>query len=180
MSEIVADSIKVSELIKGIAKDVVENQDNISAVAVVGIQTRGVFLAERIRKEIENLTGRNPESGILDITLYRDDINSRRILPLVKETVIPFDVSGTTVYLIDDVLFTGRTIKAALENITSFGRPASIKLAVLVDRGNRELPIQPDITGVKIQTSLNDEVIVKMNEIDGIDEIILKRENNAS
>lgn len=165
----VADNNKVSEMIEELADSIIRDSIELSNCAIVGIQTRGVYIADRICRIIKDKTGQSPESGVLDITLYRDDISSRRILPLVRETAIDFDVSSKIIFLIDDVLFTGRTIKAALDSITSFGRPQAIRLAVLVDRGNRELPIQPDYVGMILETELNDKITVKMQECDNED-----------
>jgi pyrimidine operon attenuation protein/uracil phosphoribosyltransferase len=139
--------------------------------AIIGVQTRGVELALRIKKIIEKLSGREIPFGILDITFFRDDIGTRKNLPIIKETRIDFDISGMNILLVDDVIFTGRTTKAALETLTSFGRPSRIKLFNLVDRGNRELPIQPDYAGFKISTSSNEDIRVTLKDIDEADSV---------
>lgn len=141
--------------------------------AIIGIQTRGVELANRIKKRIEELSGKKPRSGVLDITFYRDDLATRGYLPAIKETRIEFDITGMDIILVDDVIFTGRTAKAALETLTGFGRPRSIKLFVLIDRGNRELPIQPDYCGFSINTAIEDEIKVRLKDTDGIEDSVL-------
>ncbi len=144
-----------------------------SEFAVIGIQTRGVELADRIKNKIESLKGSIVENGILDITFYRDDLSTRGYLPVIKETKIEFDITGKTIILVDDVIFTGRTIKAALETLMSFGRPRAIKLFVLVDRGNRELPIHPDYCGFNIKTGIDDEIKVRLIETDKIEDSVV-------
>lgn len=141
--------------------------------AIVGVQTRGVELANRIKKRIKEISGKEPRSGILDITFFRDDLATRGYLPVIKETRIDFDINGMNVILVDDVIFTGRTTKAALETLMGFGRPKSIKLFVLVDRRNRELPIQPDYCGFTIDTEIDDEIKVHLKETDGLDDSVL-------
>ncbi len=138
---------------------------------IIGVQTGGVEIAMRLKKNIEKLSGRDIPFGILDITFYRDDIGTRKNLPLIKETRINFDISGMNILLVDDVIFTGRTTKAALETLTSFGRPSRIKLFNLVDRGNRELPIQPDYAGFKISTSANEDIKVYLKDVDETDAV---------
>jgi pyrimidine operon attenuation protein / uracil phosphoribosyltransferase len=147
--------------------------NNIDEFAIVGIQTRGVEIAKRVKSQIEKLSGKQVKSGILDITFYRDDLATRGILPVIKETRIEFNITKMTILLVDDVLFTGRTIKAAIETLMSFGRPRAIKLFVLIDRGSRELPIQPDYCGYKIETTVKDKVKVRIQETDGIEDKVL-------
>ena len=127
-------------------------------VAIVGMQTRGVEIARRLKARIESISGRKVNEGIIDITFYRDDLATKGVLPVIKETRIGFDIRNMTILLVDDVIFTGRTTKAALETLTSFGRPKAIRLFVMVDRGNRELPIQPDYCGYRIRTGIKDAV----------------------
>lgn len=164
--------------------DVIRNRDDIDRIirenadriygdirdmdnfAIVGIQTRGVELASRIKSRIESQSGRAVKSGILDITFYRDDLATRGVLPVIKETRIEFDINDMTILLVDDVIFTGRTTKAALETLTAFGRPRAIRLFVLIDRGNRELPIQPDYCGFKVTTAPADTIKVRLSPID--------------
>jgi pyrimidine operon attenuation protein/uracil phosphoribosyltransferase len=140
--------------------------------AIVGIHTRGVELADRIRKEIEKSAGREIKHGTLDISFYRDDLTTRGKLPVLKETLIEFNINKKNILIVDDVLFSGRTTKAALETLTTFGRPYSIKLFVLVDRGGRELPIQPDYCGFKIETAHDDQVKVKLSETDKVEDAV--------
>jgi pyrimidine operon attenuation protein/uracil phosphoribosyltransferase len=142
-------------------------------LAFVGIRSRGEHLAERIRSCTRELTGAEIPLGILDITLYRDDLDEVDSQPVVRKTSLPFNVKGRTLILVDDVLNTGRTARAALAQIIDFGRPKAIKLAVLVDRGNRELPIQPDIVGVDHPAGPGEDVQVRMVEEDGEDEIVV-------
>jgi len=144
------------------------HKDNL---AVIGIYNRGAYLARRIVKEIKQRIHRDVEIGFLDITLYRDDLSDISPQPIVKKTEINFDVHGKRIILVDDVLFTGRTVRAALDAVIDFGRPEKIELAVLIDRGHRELPIRPDYVGKNIPTSLSETVEVRLEEVDGIDEV---------
>jgi len=142
-------------------------------LVIVGIRKRGAILAERIAKKIEKITKTEILFGALDITLYRDDLSAIGPQPIVHRTEIPFDLTKKKVLLIDDVLYTGRTIRAALDELIDFGRPAVIKLLVLVDRNNRELPIQPDFVGKKVMVQKNEMVEVKLKESDGKEEVII-------
>jgi pyrimidine operon attenuation protein / uracil phosphoribosyltransferase len=154
----------IAEIIDRLSAQILADAGDVEKLAVVGLQTGGVELARRIRERIESLSGRKIQSGTLDITFYRDDLATRGALPSIKETTISFDISTMTILLVDDVIFTGRTTKAALETLTSFGRPKAIRLFVLVDRGNRELPIQPDYCGFKVTTDIRDNVEVILGE----------------
>lgn len=159
------------------SEKILRDTGNIDDLAIVGIQTRGVELAGRLKKRLESLSGKNIQMGVLDITFYRDDLATRGVLPAIKETRIEFNITKKTILLVDDVLFTGRTTKAALETLTSFGRPRAIKLFVLIDRGNRELPIQADYCGHRIETRLQDKVRVRLKPIDDEgDRVILSKE----
>ncbi|PKL17286.1 MAG: bifunctional pyr operon transcriptional regulator/uracil phosphoribosyltransferase PyrR [Spirochaetae bacterium HGW-Spirochaetae-5] len=158
----------ISELSETIFKDI-EDPDQF---AIVGIHTRGVELADRIRKEIEKLAGREIKHGTLDISFYRDDLTTRGKLPVLKETLIEFNINKKNILIVDDVLFSGRTTKAALETLTTFGRPFSIKLFVLVDRGGRELPIQPDYCGFKVETAHENQVKVKLSSTDKVEDAV--------
>lgn len=142
-------------------------------VALVGIQTRGAILAERIAKSIQEKTAQKPPVGAIDITLYRDDLSISGIQPIVGETHLDFEIDKKTIVLIDDVLFTGRTIRAALDEIIDFGRPTRISLVVLVDRGHRELPIEPEFAALKIQTKRNETVNLHLKEIDQKEDIVV-------
>jgi pyrimidine operon attenuation protein / uracil phosphoribosyltransferase len=140
---------------------------------LVGIAARGDDLAKRLAAEIARIEGVEVAVGALDITFYRDDIGLRSEAPEVHETRIPFDITGAAVVLVDDVLFTGRTIRAALDALVDFGRPRSIQLAVLVDRGHRELPIRPDYVGKNVPTRKDEDVIVRLTEVDGEDAVVV-------
>ena len=156
-----------------ITHQILETHSDLSRLAVVGMQTRGVFLANRIAKKISDLEGIKIQTGALDATLYRDDYRIAFKQPQVKITDIPFNINEMNVILMDDVLYTGRTVRAALDALMDFGRPRTIRLAVLVDRGNRELPIRADYVGKKITTLSNQEVSLKVHEIDGEDSLWL-------
>jgi len=142
-------------------------------VVIVGIQRRGVELADRLTALIEPRLKRPPQRGTLDITLYRDDLQAIGPRPEVHETKLPPDLNGATVVIVDDVLFTGRTVRAALDEIADFGRPRRVLLAVLVDRGGRELPIAPDVTGLAVEAQEGDRVAVKVSEVDTEDAVDL-------
>ena len=156
-----------------LAHEIIERNSGASDLAVIGIRTRGATLAERIVKKIEAIDDINVPYGVLDITLYRDDFRMRLKQPLVQATEIPFSIDEMNVILIDDVLYTGRTSRAALDALMDLGRPASVQLGVLVDRGHRELPIQPDYVGKIIPTSIGEEVRVHLNEDDNEDCVLL-------
>jgi pyrimidine operon attenuation protein/uracil phosphoribosyltransferase len=168
--KIIADSNKIQLLINKLAKDILEKNIDISEIAVVGIQTRGVYLAKRLLKELLAVKNINMEIpfGILDITLYRDDLGEMGAdIPTIKDTNIPFDITAKNIILVDDVLYTGRTIRCALDVLKDYGRPKSIQLAVLIDRGYRELPIQANFTGLSYHTK--EQVCVELSEVDGQD-----------
>lgn len=153
-----------------IAHEILEKNKGIEYIAVVGIQTRGVLIAETIADLIEKIEGHRPEVGSLDITFYRDDITTMPH-PVLKGTEINFDVTGKKIILVDDVLFTGRTIRAALDALMDIGRPELIQLAVLIDRGHRELPIRPDYVGKNVPTSKDEQVKVFIDRVDGKSEV---------
>lgn len=157
-----------------IAYQILERNPDIDNLAIIGIRTRGVNFAQRIVDEIEKIVGNAPNFGVLDITLYRDDFKSINAQPIVQSTELDFDIEGMNIVLLDDVLYTGRTIRAALDELVDFGRPASIQLGVLIDRGWREYPIRADYVGKEVSTSREQEVFVHFEEIDGKTEIILK------
>ncbi len=156
-----------------LAHEVVEKNKGAEDIVVVGIRTRGDFLAHRIAKKIEEIEGRKVNVGRLDITLYRDDLRGRLDQPQLKSTEILFDIAGKVLVLVDDVLFTGRTIRSALNALMDLGRPSTIQLLVLVDRGHRELPIKADYVGKNIPTSQKQEIKVNMAEIDEEDAVYL-------
>lgn len=157
-----------------IALQILETNHNVDKLAVVGIHTCGVFLARRVVKAIEAMNGVEVDYGSLDITLYRDDWSLITQNPVVKTTDIAFAVEGKNLVLVDDVVFTGRTIRAAMDAIMDYGRPKSIQLASLVDRGGRELPIQPDYTGLYTTVRANERIRVEMRERDGHDEVVIE------
>ena len=161
-----------------IAHEIIERNDDLGAVALVGIHTRGVPLAQRLARLIEERAGEAPEIGAVDITFYRDDIAIRPSAPVVHSTQLEFPVDGRTIVIVDDVLYTGRTIRAAIEALFDYGRPARVQLAVLVDRGHRELPIRPDYVGKNIPTSQQQRVNVRVEEIDGYDEVAIAPTND--
>jgi len=157
-----------------IAHEILEHHKGVEGVALVGIRTRGAILAQRLAKAIEAIDRHPIPVGILDITLYRDDLSRIAPNPIVHSTEIPFDVTDLHLVLVDDVLFTGRTIRAALNALNDLGRPKTIELAVLVDRGHRELPIRADYVGKNIPTSLHEHVEVRLNELDEAEEVVIE------
>ena len=167
------DEQELGRALTRIAHEIVERAKGVDGLALVGIHTRGVPIAERLAELIERFEGRRPMSGKLDITLYRDDLTEIALQPVVRKTEVPFDVSGTTIVLCDDVLYTGRTARAALDALVDMGRPAVIQYAVLVDRGHRELPIRADYVGKNVPTSRAEVVKVKLREVDGEDAVQL-------
>lgn len=169
--ERVCDGGKVAGLISAMAARIGEKRRAGGPLCLVGIRARGVPLAERLAKELTDAGGAEVAVGAVDITLYRDDLNQVRRWPVLKGTEIPFDVDGADIVLVDDVLFTGRTIRAALNAVCDLGRPSRIGLAVLVDRGHRELPIEPDVVGLTLKTNRDDRVQVRLRPIDSVDEI---------
>jgi pyrimidine operon attenuation protein/uracil phosphoribosyltransferase len=167
------DSETMSRTISRIAHEILERNKGAKELRIIGIRTRGIHIAQRIADKIEELEGIKPPLGTLDITLYRDDFRRRSDMPKVQKTEIPFSVEDKNVVLVDDVLYTGRTTRAAIDAIMDYGRPASIQLVVLVDRGHRELPIQADYVGIKVMTLKNENVEVHLKETDGVDEVIV-------
>jgi pyrimidine operon attenuation protein/uracil phosphoribosyltransferase len=169
----VMDADSISRTIHRIVNQILERNNGAVNLAIIGIRTRGVNIAERIAAEIDKLEGIRPLMGTLDISFYRDDLRRKTEWPKVKKTEIPFPVEDKKVILVDDVIYTGRTTRAAMEEVMDYGRPSSIQLAVLVDRGHRELPIQADYIGVKLNTLSTEEVRVHLKEADGEDEVLL-------
>ena len=157
--------------IRRIAHEIAERNHGLQDVVLVGMRTRGVPLAQRLAAAIQEFEGEAVPIGALDIGLYRDDIPQMVLKARIQPTEMPTDIDGKRVVLVDDVLYTGRSIRAALDALTDFGRPANIQLAVLVDRGHRELPIRPDYVGKNIPTALGEEVQVLLEETDGLDEV---------
>ena len=171
----IMDKENIGRALMRIAHEILEKNRGTEDVCIVGIRTRGVILAERLNKCIEQIEGKSLPVGILDITLYRDDLTLISTQPVVHETLINFEITDKKIVLVDDVLFTGRTVRAALDALIDFGRPASIQLAVLIDRGHRELPIRADYVGKNIPTSLDQNVKVILNESDDkTDEVVVQ------
>ncbi len=167
------DETSLNRMITRISHEIVEKVGNLDTLALIGIWTRGVHLARRISETIERVTPWDVPVGTLDISFYRDDVYGKIDQPIIKSTDIPFDVNEKTVVIIDDVLFTGRTVRAAMDAVMDYGRPKRIMLAVLIDRGHRELPIRADIVGKNVPTRGDEMVRVHMKEIDGRDEAVL-------
>jgi len=162
-----------------IAHEIVERNAGAEGLALVGIRARGVPLAERLARAVTETEGKEVPVGALDITLYRDDVGIRPDLPIVRSTEIPFAVDGLTIVLVDDVLFTGRTVRAALDALMDLGRPRRIQLAVLVDRGHRELPIRADFVGKNVPTARDEEIVVRLQETDATDEVVIAKRREA-
>lgn len=170
---IIMDSEAIRRALVRIAHEIIEKNKGVEDVVIVGIRTRGVPLAQRIAAEINAIENCEMTVGMLDITLYRDDLSTLGYNPVVHGTDINFDLSGKHVVLVDDVLYTGRTIRAALDAVIDMGRPKTIQLAVLVDRGHKELPIRADYVGKNVPTSQKETIEVVLNEIDGTDEVFI-------
>jgi pyrimidine operon attenuation protein/uracil phosphoribosyltransferase len=168
----VLNSEDIERIIKRISHEIIERNKGSENLIFIGVQKRGVPLAKRIKENIEKITNSEIKLGKLDISFYRDDLNER-VKSDVNITDIPFEIKGKDIILVDDVLFTGRTIRAAMDAIMDFGRPQTIQLVVLVDRGHRELPIRADYVGKNLPTSLNEYVEVKFSEIDGEDKVTI-------
>ncbi|ACO46797.1 bifunctional pyr operon transcriptional regulator/uracil phosphoribosyltransferase PyrR [Deinococcus deserti] len=156
-----------------IAHEIIERNKGAENLALIGIHTRGIPLAERLAAKLSELEGVDIPTGMLDITLYRDDLSEVAHQPIIRETQVPFDLGQRRVILVDDVLYTGRTVRAALDALIDLGRPVGIQLAVLVDRGHRELPIRADYVGKNLPTASSEVVKVKLHETDGVDSVEL-------
>ncbi len=163
----------INRAITRIAHEILEKNKGTENLALVGIRTRGVTLARRLQDKISEIENTQLDLGILDITLYRDDLGAGKQNPVLKDTEIPFPIDGKQIILCDDVLFTGRTIRAAIDALMDFGRPGSVQLAVLIDRGHRELPIRPDFVGKNIPTSKDMKVQVMLVENDEEDQVLI-------
>jgi len=170
----VLDTAALDRALTRIAHEILERNGGAKDLTFVGLRTRGVTLAQRLAVKIAAIDGASLPVGALDITLYRDDLDSMRGAPVVRATEIPFSIKDKTVVLVDDVLFTGRTIRAALDALIDLGRPKMIQLAILVDRGHRELPIRPDYIGKNLPTSRREAVAVRLTEHDGEDRVVIE------
>ena len=175
---IVMDADRISRALTRIAHEIVERNKSLEGLALVGIRSRGEHLARRLATALREITGQDVPTGALDITLYRDDLMRHTVgpQPLVRLTEIPFSIDDRRILLVDDVLYTGRTIRAALDALIDFGRPKVIQLVVLVDRGHRELPIKADYVGKNIPTAATESVQVRLVETDGRDDVTVERE----
>jgi pyrimidine operon attenuation protein / uracil phosphoribosyltransferase len=168
----------VQRALTRIAHEVAERNTDASAIAIIGIHRRGAFLARRLRDLLEELLDVEIPLGDLDIGFYRDDVSSRPDAPVVHASHVDFDVTARTVVIVDDVLYTGRTVRAAIEALFDYGRPDRVQLAVLADRGHRELPIRPDYVGKNLPTSASEHVYVRVRELDGVDEVAIAEDTN--
>ena len=173
--KILFDHDTITRSLKRVSHEILEKNENINDVVIVGIRTRGAYLAKRLVDFIQVFEGINVPLGELDITKYRDDLSREMKDVIVNQSNVPMKLDGKTVILVDDVLYTGRTIRAALEAVLEFGRPKNIQLAVLIDRGHRELPIRADYVGKNIPTALSEKVQVYMTEIDESDSVVLSK-----
>jgi pyrimidine operon attenuation protein / uracil phosphoribosyltransferase len=171
--KILLDAEALGRTLSRIAHEIIERNDDLTKVALIGIHTRGVPIAERLAALIEERSGEEVGLGAVDITFHRDDTVPGRVQPVVHATTLDFDLAGMTCVLVDDVLYTGRTIRAAIETLFERGRPARVQLAVLVDRGHRELPIRPDYVGKNLPTARSERIQVELEETDGADRILL-------
>jgi len=176
-SKILLDEEQVGRTLARMTHEIAEQAPDLSSLALVGIQRRGVELAARLAGLLESFYNVRPPTGAIDITFYRDDIDARAgrnyEQARVHSTDLPFDINDKTIVLVDDVLYTGRTIRAAIDALFDYGRPVAVRLAVLVDRGHRDLPIRPDFVGKNVPTSRNEDVVVRLVEMDGVDEVAI-------
>jgi len=178
---VLLDEAAIGRTLSRIAHEIIERNDQLELVALVGIHARGVPLAQRLRRLVAERANEDVALGQIDVTFHRDDVHVRRMAsprhaPVVRETALPLEVAGRTVILVDDVLYTGRTIRAAIDALFEFGRPARVQLAVLADRGHRELPIRPDYVGKNVPTARRERVQVRLVELDEVDEVVLLNE----
>ena len=171
---VLMDSEGIRRALTRISHEIVEKNKGVENIVLVGIRTRGVPIAERIAASIERIEGTKPPVGVLDITLYRDDLSTLSYQPIVHPTELPVDITGKTVVLVDDVLYTGRTIRAALDALIDMGRPKTIQLAVLIDRGHRELPIRADFVGKNVPTSSHEVVSLQLTDTDGAEKVVIR------
>lgn len=179
-AKVLMDHDQVARTLARMTHEIAEQAPELGELVFVGIQRRGVDLALRLAALVESFYGVRPPTGAIDITFYRDDLDTRSPgrkqyeRPVVHSTEIPFDLTGKTILLVDDVLFTGRSIRAAIDALFDYGRPAAVRLAVLVDRGHRDLPFRPDFVGKNVPTSRSEQVVVRLVETDGVDEVAIE------
>ena len=171
---------KINRALTRISHEILERNSGAESIVIIGILTRGAVLAKRIAATIKELEGVEVPVGFMDISLYRDDVHSKLEQPIVQRTDILFEIRDKNVILIDDVLYTGRTVRAALDQMVDFGRARTIQLAVLVDRGHKELPIRADYVGANIPTAMDDQVVVNVSELDGKDEVYVENANEKN
>jgi len=169
----VMDADSIRKAIRRIAHEIIEQNHDLSRLVIAGIPTRGKIVAQRIASHIAEIEGINPVLGVVDVSMHRDDLSTRARVSVLEETQLPLDLDGRPLVLIDDVLYTGRSCRAAMDAVASFGRPSRIQLAVLVDRGHRELPIRADFVGKNVPTSPEDRIRVRFEEIDGIADSVM-------
>lgn len=176
-ANVLMDEAAVERAIIRISHEIIEHNKGLDNIALIGIQRRGVSIAKKIRDYLESIENTKVPMGILDITFYRDDLSMLASHPVVNGTHIPFDVNGTKVILVDDVLYTGRTIRSAIENIFDMGRPSCIQLVELIDRGHRQLPFKADYVGKNVPTSESEQVDVQFADVDGVTQVLLIKED---
>lgn len=169
----IMDVHSINRAVNRIAHEIIERNQGMENVALIGIQRRGVPLAQMIARRIAAYEGQEVPVGILDITFYRDDLTLRSEHPIVNDTIIEFNMTDKVIVLVDDVIYTGRTIRAAIDAIMDYGRPKRIQLAVLIDRGHRELPINADFVGKNVPTSSTEQINVRLKDIDGVDQVVI-------
>ena len=178
MNSTLLNAKEISRAISRISHEILERNQGAGNIALVGIRTRGVALSQRLRDKIKDIENLTVDHGVLDITLYRDDLTKGLQKPALKKTEILFALENKHIVLCDDVLFTGRTIRAAIDALMDFGRPSSVQLAVLIDRGHRELPIRPDYVGKNVPTAKSKRIQVLLNEEDGEDKVVIQEHSN--
>ena len=177
-ANVLMDDAAVERAIIRISHEIIEHNKGLDGIALIGIQRRGVSIAKKIRDYLESIENVKVPMGILDITFYRDDLSMLAAHPVVNGTHIPFDINNKKIVLVDDVLYTGRTVRSAIDAIFDMGRPASIELAILIDRGHRELPFRADFIGKNVPTSKHELISVQFDEVDGHNQVLLCEEEN--
>ena len=169
----ILDAAAIQRALRRIAHEIIERNPDLKSIILAGIPSRGNEIAQRIATNIQSTRGSTVETGIVDVAMHRDDVGTRTELPVVRASKLPHPLEGRTVIIVDDVLFTGRTVRAAMDAIGSFGRPARIQLAVLIDRGHREIPVEATFVGRNVQTTANEVIEVKLTEIDDAEKVLL-------